>query len=149
MNICVTHTPFNPGNALNGFSQSCSDAGAIASFLGRVRGENDLVTTLSLEHYPGVTEAGIFKTAAEAKRRFSLSALSIVHRYGDMSVGDPIVLVMCAAKHRRDAFLACDFLMDYLKTEAIFWKKQYGKDGAIWIEPRANDYEDAKRWRPE
>ena len=148
MDIRITDTPFEPGTELNAFSTANPQAGAIASFLGQVRDEDGAVNTLSLEIYPGVTEKGIQARAKQAMQQFRLSNLCIIHRHGDMSVGEPIVLVLTAAKHRRDAFLACDYLMDYLKTEAIFWKKQTGQDGTQWIEPRPDDYQDAKRWRP-
>lgn len=144
--IEVTNTPFNPGEQINTFSKANQPAGAIASFLGQVRSEDGQVTTLTLQSYPGVTEQGIQDAEAQARARWSLTGVQIFHRIGTMNVGDPIVLVLTAAKHRRDAFQACDFLMDYLKTEAVFWKKQAGKDGAEWIEPRAQDYQDNQRW---
>ena len=141
----ILDTPFDTAGALADFEKTCGDAGAVVSFLGRVRWQ-DGVTSLELQSYPGVTEDGISCAMCEAQDRWPLTALKVIHRIGKMAVGDPIVLVMTASKHRRAAFEACDFLMDYLKTEAIFWKKQTGPDGTEWIEPRPADYNDNKRW---
>lgn len=115
-----------------------SGAGAVASFVGLVRGGDDLVA-LELEHYPGFTEAEIARIEAAARERFDLIDTRIVHRYGAMKPGEAIVLVAASSKHRRDALLAVDFLMDYLKTDAPFWKREIRADGAQWIEPRADD----------
>ncbi len=136
---------FDPAKALAEFERTCGDAGAVVSFLGRVRAEGG-VETLELQSYPGVTEEGIRAAIQAAQSRWPLSAVKVIHRIGRMRPGAPIVLVMTAAKHRRAAFEACDFLMDYLKTEAIFWKRQTGAQGTQWIEPRAEDYEDKNRW---
>ncbi len=142
----ISSTRFNPGNRLNTFSQTCGDAGAIASFIGRVRGQSGSVNQLRLQSYPGVTEQGIEQAIEQAKERWPLSAVLIIHRIGAMGVGEPIVLVATASKHRRAAFQSCDYLMDYLKTDAIFWKHQSGPDGGQWIEPRRQDYADKTRW---
>ena len=145
--IEITDTPFSPGARIDAFTKSSGNAGAIASFLGRVRGERGSVETLYLESYPGVTEAGIEAVEADAHKRWPLTDILIIHRTGSMGAGEPIVLVCTASEHRRAAFEACDFLMDYLKTEAVFWKKQSGPDGETWIEPRPDDYKDNERWR--
>jgi len=142
----ILNTGFNPGSRLGKFTKTCGDAGAIASFIGQVRGQSGETTELRLESYPGVTEQGIEQALATAKKRWPLTAALIIHRTGTMGVGEPIVLVATASKHRRDAFQACDYLMDYLKTDAVFWKHQSGPDGSGWIEPRKQDYEDSKRW---
>ncbi len=148
--IEVTDIAFNPGERLNGFSKDCEDAGAIASFIGLVRSQKGSVDKLRLESYPGVTEQGIEQAVAQAKNRWPLTAVLVIHRIGTMGVGEPIVLVATASKHRRSAFQSCDFLMDYLKTDAVFWKHQSGPDGDMgggeWIEPRAQDYADKNRW---
>ena len=144
--ILISDTPFDPGEHLNQFSKANISAGAISSFLGQVRNENGTVKALELQSNKGVTEQGIAQAETQARERFSLIDVLIIHRIGTMEIGEPIVLVLVAAKHRRDAFEACDFLMDYLKTEAMFWKKQTGKTGSLWIEPRAQDYQDNKRW---
>ncbi|PHQ68044.1 MAG: molybdenum cofactor biosynthesis protein MoaE [Robiginitomaculum sp.] len=145
-NIGIYDTPFDPTAKLAAFTQANSDAGAITSFLGQVRNEAGSVSELYLESYPGVTEAGITKAVEKAKTRWSLTGVMVIHRTGAMSIGEPIVLVATAAKHRRAAFESCDYLMDYLKTEAVFWKRQKGADGTQWIEPRDEDYKDNKRW---
>jgi len=144
--IRVLGTSFNPTAALDEFTKYNCDAGAITSFLGQVRNEYGSVQELYLESYPGVTEDGILDAVANAKVHWKLTDVMVIHRIGAMGVGEPIVLVAIAAKHRRAAFEACDYLMDYLKTEAVFWKRQTGANGTEWIEPRAEDYKDNKRW---
>jgi len=142
----ILDIPFDPGGRLNQFTEDCGNAGGIASFVGRVRGEKGEVSSLYLESYPGVTEAGIQSAIDTATKRWSLVKLLVLHRIGTMAPGDPIVMVITASEHRRSAFEACDFLMDYLKTDAMFWKKQTGADGEKWIEPRDEDYKDRERW---
>jgi len=142
----ITDTPFDPAKQIKNFTNASGNAGAIASFIGRVRGESGDVQTLHLEHYPGVTEAGIESAEQDARTRWQLLDVLIVHRVGTMTPGEPIVLVATAAAHRRAAFEACDYLMDYLKTDAVFWKKQMGRGGSKWIEPRPQDYQDKERW---
>ncbi len=144
--IKITDISFNPTAELEAFTNANRDAGAITSFLGQVRDEDGCVNELYLEQYPGVTEAGIADAVSKAKARWSLTSVMVIHRTGAMGVGEAIVFVVTAAKHRRAAFLACDYLMDYLKTEAVFWKRQKGTNGTEWIEPRSEDYKDNKRW---
>ena len=144
--ITITDTLFDPSVELAAFTKANTDAGAITSFLGQVRDEAGSVTELYLEQYPGVTEAGIREAVTNAKARWQLTDVMVIHRVGAMAVGEPIVLVATAAKHRRAAFEACDYLMDYLKTEAVFWKRQTGANGTEWIEPRSEDYKDNERW---
>ena len=116
------------------------DIGALVSFTGLVRG--DAGDTLTLEHYPGMTERMLQEIATEAERRWALSGGLVVHRYGRLSVGDPIVLVLIAARHRGEAFEAANFLMDWLKVKAPFWKK----DADGWVEARNADDVAAERW---
>jgi len=137
---------FDPYAHLSAFSRETGGAGAIASFIGVVRGDRKDVRALFLDHFPGVTERAIKGAAAEAEGRWPLLGLRIVHRVGETPVGEPVVLVTTAAAHRRAAFEACDFLMDYLKTDAPFWKKEISGEGEVWIEPRAKDYADRARW---
>lgn len=146
--ISVTDTPFDPSKILRDFTAASTGAGGIVSFSGHVRGEakSSPVTSLYLEAYSPMTKQGIEAAATEAKNRWSLIGLTIIHRIGNMAPGDPIVFVATAATHRRAAFEAADFLMDYLKTKAIFWKKETGPNGSRWIEPRAEDYSDSARW---
>lgn len=142
----ISDTSFDPGNCLNRFTKSSGNAGGIASFVGRVRGEKGDVANLYLESYPGVTEKGIQTAIDTATKRWTLIDTLVIHRVGTMMSGEPIVMVITAAEHRRAAFEACDFIMDYLKTDAVFWKKQTGVDGEKWIEPRTEDYKDRERW---
>lgn len=123
-------------------------AGAIASFVGCVRdlAEGNDVATLELEHYPGVTEASVRKVAEEALRRWPIDALTIIHRIGELGPADQIVLVLTASAHRQAAYDANRFVMDYLKTRAVFWKKERRTDGAHWIESRADDHAAAADW---
>ncbi|MEI9887422.1 MAG: molybdenum cofactor biosynthesis protein MoaE [Rhizomicrobium sp.] len=120
--------------------------GAVASFVGLVRGGDDL-TALTLEHYPQMTEREIGRIAAEAQARWPLESLTIIHRVGRLTVGERIVLVAVAASHRAAAFEACEFLMDYLKTRAPFWKQEERGGTTRWVEHRDADAAAAERWR--
>lgn len=122
-----------------------SEAGAISSFIGQVRSGDDLIA-LELEHYPGVTEAALEGIAQAAMQRWSLTEARIIHRVGRMEVGEPIVLVAAAAPHRRAALAAVEFMIDVLKTQAPFWKKEYTRTGSHWIEPRDEDHAAAEGW---
>ncbi len=148
--IRIDETPFDPIKELDVFAETTAHSGGVTSFIGNVRSEtarkDDGVKSLYLEHYPGATERSILKIAEDAKSRFELDAYLIIHRVGDLAPGEPIVLVAAAAAHRREAFEAVDFIMDYLKTKALFWKKEKRVNSEEWIEPRAADYEDAARW---
>jgi molybdopterin synthase catalytic subunit len=144
--IRLTETPFDPGALLTAFSKARTETGAIATFTGLARAEHGSTAILELEAYPGFTETEIGKIAAEAGARWSLHDLTILHRVGQIAPGEAIVFVATAAGHRRAAFEACDFLMDYLKSRAPFWKKEYGPDGARWVEPSAQDHLDRDRW---
>ena len=112
--------------------------GAVASFVGVVRD-----VAMTLEHYPGMTENAIKKIVEEARTRWQILDLAVIHRYGELQPGDQIVLVAIASSHRGDAFAACQFIMDFLKTQAPFWKKE----AAGWVEARASDDKAAERWR--
>ncbi|MEE2692606.1 MAG: molybdenum cofactor biosynthesis protein MoaE [Pseudomonadota bacterium] len=145
--ILLEPRAFDPYAHLSAFSAEAVGAGAVASFIGVVRGDDGKgVLALFLDYFPGVTEKAITQAAEEARRRWPLVGVRIVHRIGEVKVGEPVVLVAVAAVHRRPALEACDFLMDFLKTEAPFWKKERRKDGDVWIEPRAEDYADRARW---
>ncbi len=149
--IRVSDETIDAPKALAAFERDMSDAGAIVSFTGQVRPQSASgeVSTLFLQAYSLMTESGIESALAEAQRRWPLSGVHILHRTGEMRAGETIVFVATASKHRRAAFEAADFLMDYLKTEAVFWKKETTPDGATWIEPRQGDYQDAARWQTE
>jgi len=146
--IRIERSPFDPGAELAAFAERVPGAGAIASFTGLVRAESDgsEVSELDLEHYPALTEKVIAAIGEEARARFGLTGLIIVHRHGTMVPGEPIVFVAAAAAHRRAAFGAVDYMMDRLKTEAPFWKRERGPDGARWIEARPADLKDRTRW---
>jgi molybdopterin synthase catalytic subunit len=116
--------------------------GAVASFVGVVR-----EVAMTLEHYPGMTEAAIQKIVEEARLRWKILDLVVIHRHGELQPGDQIVLVAIASSHRADAFAACQFIMDYLKTQAPFWKKEHHPDGARWVNALEADDEAAERWR--
>jgi len=122
--------------------------GAVASFIGVVRdlNEGDHVAEMTLEHYPGMTEKALEKIVAEARSRWDIYDALVVHRIGTLKPGDQIVLVVVTGAHRGEAFEACEFLMDYLKTRAPFWKKERTPDGARWVEARDSDDAAADRW---
>lgn len=147
--ISITHDPFDPPTALSRFELEAAGSGAIVTFSGYVRAVagSGSVERLSLEAYPPMTEAGIAEAINAASARWSLSAVHVIHRVGDILPGEAIVFVATAAPHRRAAFEAADCLMDYLKTEAFFWKKEVTATGASWIEPREADYTDRNRWK--
>ena len=140
--IRIGREPFDPATELGRLS---AGAAAIVTFTGCVRAEDGL-TALTLEHYPGMTEREIESHVAEAERRWPLLGVTIIHRVGTLNPGEPIVLVAVAAAHRREAFAACEFLMDYLKTKAPFWKQETKGAEADWVEAKASDDAAAERW---
>ncbi len=141
MKISVQREDFDLSAEVKAISGN-STVGAVASFVGLVR-----EVKMSLEHYPGMTERAIGAIVEEARGRWKVMDCTVIHRYGDLAPGEQIVLVAVASAHRGDAFAACEFIMDFLKTRATFWKKEHrGQDGA-WVEARAADDEKAERWR--
>lgn len=144
--VRLSPAPFDPGAETTAFAAAHPEAGGIASFVGQVRAGGD-VEALELSHYEPLTLPGMERIGAEAEARWVLDGLLIVHRVGEMMPGDPIVLVAAAARHRRHAFLAADFAMDHLKSEAFFWKRERRAGAWHWIEPRAEDRSDLERWR--
>jgi molybdopterin synthase catalytic subunit len=136
---------FDPAAELTQFAALHSEAGGIASFLGQVR-SGDGVDQLELRHFAPLTLPGMIELGALALSRFELDGLLILHRTGQMLPGDPIVLVAAAARHRRDAFAAADFVMDHLKSDSWFWKRECRGGVWRWIEPRAEDHADISRW---
>lgn len=149
MIITLTDQPFEPGALVTAFCADRQETGAVATFVGLARAEKGAATALELEAYPGFTDSAITTIAQAAVARFALQDVHIVHRVGHIAPGEAIVFVATAAAHRREAFEACDHLMDYLKSRAPFWKKEYGPDGPRWIEPTARDRTDAQRWDQE
>ena len=146
--ITVQSEAFDASLLLADFSASAAGAGAVVSFTGIVRDENDgaAVTGLALDHHPRLTQKVIAGIGADAVARFALTDVMIVHRYGAMAPGEAIVFAAAAAPHRRAAFDAVDYVMDRLKTEAPFWKREQRSDGVHWLEARATDLADRGRW---
>ena len=150
MQIRVQTDPFDLGQEVDALRAGRLDVGAVASFVGYARDINDGsgVTAMTLEHYPGMTEKALATLADEAAARWSLIDATIIHRVGRLLPGEPIVLVAVASRHRGDAFAACEYLMDALKTRAPFWKKEETPDGERWVDARASDEAAAARWDP-
>ncbi len=144
--ISVQREDFDVSAEIAALTKSNSSVGAVATFIGLVRGDDGLAALL-LEHYPGMTEREIAAHVEEASARWALNGVTIIHRIGRLRVGEQIVLVAVAAPHRGEAFAACEFLMDYLKTRAPFWKQEERAHGAHWVEARASDDAAAERWR--
>ena len=148
MKIQVQTEAFELGAEVNAMSQGRTDIGAIASFVGLARDMNEGsgVSAMTLEHYPGMTEKALAALVDEANARWTLLDTTVIHRIGRLLPGDPIVLVVVASQHRGEAFAACEFIMDYLKTRAPFWKKEETLQGERWVEARASDDAAAARW---
>lgn len=140
--------PLDTAVELARFASSHPQSGGVASFIGQVRAESGegAVLELELTHYPPLTLPGMQALAEEASQRWPLDGLLLFHRTGTLRPGEPIVVVAAAARHRRDAFLAADFAMDHLKSDAWFWKRERTAAGWRWIEPRGEDYADKSRW---
>ncbi len=149
--IRVQREDFDAGLALTEIAAGRPGIGGIASFIGLVRCEASgrTIEAMTLEHYPGMTERALRTIAGEAERRWPLEAVLIIHRYGKLAVGDRIVLVVTASAHRAAAFAACEFLVDWLKTKAPFWKLEEGADGAHWVAANSGDDAAAERWGAE
>ncbi len=149
MTVKVQREDFDPGAEIARLHEGRSDIGAVVSFVGVVRGDSggDKLRTMTLEHFPGMTERELERIAEEARERWSLDGVTIVHRYGELKPGERIVLVVTAAGHRHAAFEAGSFLMDYLKTKAPFWKREMRESGEHWVEARESDDRAAERWR--
>lgn len=143
--IRVQEADFDPGAEIDALARGDVEAGALASFVGLVRSDHE-VLAMTLEHYPGMTEKALTAIAEEARQRWAIRRLTIIHRVGRLLPGDRIVFVGVTSGHRHDAFAACEFLMDYLKTRAPFWKKEETTSGTRWVEARASDDEAAQRW---
>ena len=149
MSVRVQHEDFDIGVEVSRLVAGRTDIGAVVTFTGVVRDENGggAIAGMTLEHYPGMTEKELARVEAEACARWPLQASLIVHRVGTLRPADNIVLVVIASAHRQAAFAAAEFLMDYLKTRAPFWKKELGADGTErWVEARMSDDAAAERW---
>lgn len=143
--IRILHGELSPGNAMTAFSTAHPEAGGIVSFVGKVRPDKD-VEELELRHYAPLTLKGMEELAEATLARWPLEGVLLHHRTGSMRPGDPIVLVAAAARHRRAAFEAADFAMDHLKSDAWFWKREKRGGEWRWIDPRAEDHADLRRW---
>ncbi len=149
MKIQVSETDFDPGVEIAALHAGQPKVGAVASFVGLVRdlNEGDAVATLTLEHYPAMTEKSLREIIAEAENRWSLLDVTVIHRIGRLLPLERIVFVGVASMHRGDAFAACEFIMDYLKTRAPFWKKEGTPQGERWLAARGSDEAAADRWK--
>lgn len=148
--VIVQSEKFNTGAEIDRITAKRTDIGAVVSFTGLVRDFNDgaSVQSLTLEHYPGMTERELEKIEASARAKWDLKDCLIIHRFGKMELSEPIVLVVTASKHRQDAFEAASYLMDWLKTKAPFWKLEADNEGnSDWVKERASDQEALKRWQ--
>ena len=145
MEVRVGAEAFDPGAELRDFSAGLAGAGAVVSFTGLVRGDGGL-RALEIEHYPGMTESAVAAMVEEARLRFGLVGVRVIHRHGPLEVGEPIMMVLTAAPHRRAAFEAADFLMDWLKSRAPFWKKEHGPEGTAWVAAKDEDEDALLRW---
>ncbi|MDP1606284.1 MAG: molybdopterin synthase catalytic subunit MoaE [Rhodocyclaceae bacterium] len=143
--IAVQAADFDVGAEISALSAADPEAGAVASFVGLVRGGE--VRAMTLEHYPGMTEAALADIVTAAKKRWKLRTVRVIHRVGRLLPGERIVFVGVASAHRGDAFAASEFIMDYLKTQAPFWKKEETAAGARWVDARTTDDHAARRWQ--
>ena len=144
--IRVQAVAFDPGAELTVFTAHAAGAGAIVTFAGLVRDTNGTLTALEIEHYPGMTERAIAGIVDQARVRWALTATLVIHRHGHLLPGEPIMMVATAARHRAAAFEAADFLMDYLKSRAPFWKREISRDGSTWVAARDADEGALRRW---
>jgi molybdopterin synthase catalytic subunit len=152
--IRVQREAFDPGAEINAFTAHNSKSGGIATFIGQMRdfrgpdrASSVPVASMTLEHYPGMAEKQLADLVADARTRWPLDDALVIHRHGELTPGEAIVLVATASAHREAAFSACEFLMDWLKTKAPFWKKETTADGAEWVAADAKDTVGAERWK--
>ncbi|PVA07365.1 molybdenum cofactor biosynthesis protein MoaE [Thalassorhabdomicrobium marinisediminis] len=144
--IRVQAMPFDAGGELNRFAAEVDGAGAVVSFTGVVRDVAGGLEAMEIEHYPAMTEKALGAIRAQAVQRWDLADALVIHRFGRLEPGEGIMMVATAARHRRDAFEAAEFLMDYLKSRAPFWKKEITRDGAAWVASKADDEAALGRW---
>jgi molybdopterin synthase catalytic subunit len=146
MTVRVQAAPFDLGAEAAALVSGRADAGALVTFSGLVRDEAGTLAAMEIEHYPGMTERAIAAIEAEAVRRWNLAASLVIHRHGRLLPGEPIMMVATAAPHRADAFAAAEFLMDYLKSRAPFWKKEITQGGTSWVAAKDGDEAALGRW---
>ncbi|MCE9633869.1 MAG: molybdopterin synthase catalytic subunit MoaE [Methylophilales bacterium] len=149
MTVCIQTQDFDAGAEISALRLARSDIGAVTSFIGQMRDMNDgsVVSTMTLEHYPGMTEKALQDIESQAKARWDIFDTLIIHRIGTLKPTDQIVLVVVTSAHRGEAFAACEFIMDYLKTSAPFWKKEATPQGERWVEAKVSDDEAQARWK--
>ncbi len=147
MKITVQTETFDLNAEVAALHRNNPSVGAVASFLGTVRNESGQVSAMALEHYPGMTEKALSAIVQEAQTRWAVIDATVIHRIGPLAPCEPIVLVAVACAHRGDAFAACEFIMDFLKTRAPFWKKETTADGGQWVDARDSDETATQRWR--
>jgi molybdopterin synthase catalytic subunit len=148
--IIIQHEDFDLTTEVALARASNSSIGAIVSFVGTVRDlDSKNLNTITLEHYPGMTEKSLQSIAENAKIKWKLQSVTIIHRIGKLDINDQIVLVITASKHRQEAFESCNFIMDFLKTDAPFWKKETTTTAEKWVESRTQDIEKKKQWKSE
>jgi len=146
MRVAVQSESFDIGAETARFAAGRTDMGAAVTFTGIVRDPDGRLDRMEIEHYPGMTERAITTIAGEAQARWSLGDVLVIHRFGEMRPGEAIMMVATCAPHRGDAFAAAEFLMDYLKSRAPFWKKEYTRDGAAWVAAKDADEDALSRW---
>ncbi|MGC3938590.1 molybdenum cofactor biosynthesis protein MoaE [Roseobacter sp. EG26] len=147
MRIAIQQAPFDLGVESARFAAGHRDVGAVVTFTGIVRDTgNAPLDAMEIEHYPGMTETAVTEIAREAQTRWSLADVLIIHRHGRLETGDMIMMVATASRHRKDAFEAAEYLMDYLKSRAPFWKREVTAEGASWVEARGEDEDALSRW---
>lgn len=148
MSVRVQTEDFDLGAEILKLRQGNAAIGAVVSFVGLVRdlSDNTTVSEMTLEHYPGMTEKALAEIESEARHRWEVTEAVVIHRVGPLKPTDQIVLVAVASAHRQDAFAACEFIMDYLKTRAPFWKKEQTPQGGQWVDARESDENAAQRW---
>lgn len=146
MTVSIQSSPFDMGAEARRFAESVPGAGAVVTFSGLVRDDDGTLTAMEIEHYPAMTERAVEAIRKEATERWSLLGAVVIHRYGQLEPGEQIMMVATAARHRADAFMAAEFLMDYLKSRAPFWKKEIGPDGEKWVAARDEDEDALARW---
>ncbi|MEO9820099.1 MAG: molybdenum cofactor biosynthesis protein MoaE [Paracoccaceae bacterium] len=146
MRVVVQQEPFDFGAEADGFAHGRQDSGAIVTFTGIVRDVDGGLQQMEIEHYAGMTEKALEAIANEAVTRWSLDDALVIHRHGVLKTGDMIMMVATAARHRKDAFEAAEFLMDFLKSRAPFWKREVTADKVGWVDARGEDEDALKRW---
>ena len=146
MRLSVQSEPFDLGAESNAFAAGVSGAGAVVTFTGLVRDNGGSLAAMEIEHYPGMTEKAIAAIMDQAAARWSLVDTLVIHRYGRLAGAEPIMMVATASRHRADAFAAAEFLMDYLKSRAPFWKKELSAETSEWVSARDEDEAALKRW---